>query len=96
MLIPSFGGSGMKAFNKLNEESTVSLFAPNGMMKVDADYCGKPYEERSASDWPNIYKKPVYDNVYAAGIAFAPPHPMSKPMFSWALDEVIYALSIFV
>lgn len=82
MLIPSFAGAGMKAYNKLNEDITASVFAPNGMMKVDADYSGKPYEEWSANDWPSIYKSPVYDNVYAAGIAFAPPHAMSKPMKS--------------
>jgi len=82
MLIPGFAGAGMKAFNKQNEDITATVFAPNGMMKVDADYSGKPYEEWLASDWPSIYKSPAYDNVYAAGIAFAPPHPMSKPMKS--------------
>jgi len=82
MLIPSFAGAGMKAFNKLNEDITSTVFVPNGMMKVDADYSGKAYEQWSASDWPSIYKSPLYDNVYAAGIAFAPPHPMSKPMKS--------------
>ena len=82
MLIPSFAGAGMKAYNKQNEDITSELFVPNGMMKVDADYSGKAYEDWSASDWPSIYKSPLYDNIYAAGIAFAPPHAMSKPMKS--------------
>ncbi len=82
MLIPSFAGSGMKAFNKKNEDITPKLFVANGMMKVDADYTPKPFEEWKASDWPSIYQSPEYENIYAAGIAFAPPHPMAKPMKS--------------
>jgi len=82
MLIPSFAGAGMKAFNKNEEDITTQIFAPNGFMKVDADYTPKPYEAWKASDWPSIYQSPVYENMYAAGIAFAPPHPMSKPMTS--------------
>ena len=82
MLIPGFAGAGMKAFNKKNEDITPMVFVANGMMKVDADYTPKPYEEWSAADWPVIYQSPFYDNVYAAGIAFAPPHSMSKPMTS--------------
>jgi len=82
MLIPSFAGSGMKAYNKNNEDITTKLFSPNGMMKVDADYSPKPFEEWKAQDWPSIYKSPEFDNIYAAGIAFAPPHAMSKPMKS--------------
>jgi len=52
------------------------------MMKVDADYTPKPYEEWKAEDWPSTYQNVKYDNIYAAGIAFAPPHGMSKPMQS--------------
>ncbi|MBN1251696.1 MAG: NAD(P)/FAD-dependent oxidoreductase [Bacteroidales bacterium] len=80
MLIPGFAGVGMKAFNKSGEDITSDVFAANGLMKVDADYSGKPYEEWKASDWPSIYQSPVYENVYASGIAFAPPHTISKPM----------------
>ncbi|MDX1829424.1 MAG: FAD-dependent oxidoreductase [Lutibacter sp.] len=82
MLIPGFTGAGMKAFNKKNEDITSEVFVANGMMKVDADYTPKPYEEWSAKDWPSTYQSQKYDNVYAAGIAFAPPHGMSKPMQS--------------
>lgn len=79
MLIPAFSGVGLKAYNKKNEDITAEIFAGNGFLKVDADYTAKPFEEWSINDWPNIYKNPTYDNVYAAGIAFAPPHSISKP-----------------
>lgn len=82
MLIPGFKGSDMKAFSKTGEDITSTVFAANGMMKVDADYSGKPYEEWLASDWPSIYQSPSYHNLYASGIAFAPPHGMSKPLKS--------------
>jgi sulfide:quinone oxidoreductase len=82
MLIPGFAGAGLKAFNKTGEDISSVVFAPNGMMKVDADYTPKPYEQWKASDWPNIYQSPAYHNMYASGIAFAPPHTMSKPMES--------------
>lgn len=82
MLIPGFAGVGMKAFDKNDNDITEKVFAANGMMKVDADYTPKPFEEWKASDWPKIYQSPVYDNLYASGIAFAPPHGISKPMES--------------
>jgi len=82
MLIPGFKGADMKAFNKTGEDITSKVFAANGMMKVDADYTAKPYEEWSAADWPSIYQNPAYSNIYASGIAFAPPHGMSKPQKS--------------
>lgn len=82
MLIPSFSGAGMKAFNKKGEDITSVLFAPSGFMKVDADYSGKPFEEWSVSDWPSVYRNPAYPNHFAPGIAFAPPHQISRPMIN--------------
>ncbi|NPA50814.1 MAG: FAD-dependent oxidoreductase [Epsilonproteobacteria bacterium] len=82
MLIPPFAGVGLKAYDKNGEDITSKIFAPNGFMKVDADYTPKPYEEWKASDWPKIYQNPDYPNIFAAGIAFAPPHLISKPMKS--------------
>ncbi len=79
MLIPPFSGVGLKAYDKAGEEITDKLFLPNGFMKVDADYSAKPYAEWKASDWPVTYHNPDYGNIFAAGIAFAPPHPISKP-----------------
>jgi len=82
MLIPAFSGAGIRAFGRSGQDLTGTLFAPNGFMKVDADYSGKPFEEWSASDWPSVYQNPVYRNIFATGIAFAPPHQISKPLKS--------------
>jgi len=82
MLIPPFAGVGLKAYNKAGEDITDTVFAPNGFMKVDANYAAGSYENWKASDWPKTYQNPTYDNMFACGIAFAPPHPISKPMSS--------------
>ncbi len=82
MLIPPFAGVGLKSFDKLGEDITDTMFAPNNLMKVDGDYTARPYDEWSAKDWPRTYQSPLYKNVFAAGIAFAPPHLISKPMQS--------------
>jgi sulfide:quinone oxidoreductase len=77
MLIPSFSGHGFKVFDKQQQEITSKLF--NGFMLVDADYTPKPYEEWRVTDWPETYQNPSYPNIFAPGIAFAPPHSISKP-----------------
>jgi sulfide:quinone oxidoreductase len=48
-------------------------------MKVDADYTPKAFEDWKASDWPKTYQNPQFPRLFAVGIAFAPPHPISKP-----------------
>jgi sulfide:quinone oxidoreductase len=78
MLLPPFTGVGIKAYARDRAEITETIFAPNGFMKVDADYQKKPYEQWRASDWPRFYQSPAYSNLFAAGIAFAPPHPISR------------------
>ncbi|NOQ30550.1 MAG: NAD(P)/FAD-dependent oxidoreductase [Helicobacteraceae bacterium] len=82
MLIPPFAGVGLKAYNKAGEDITSDIFAPNGFLKVDANYGAGAYENWKASDWPSTYQNPTYSNMFACGIAFAPPHPISKPMKS--------------
>ncbi len=82
MLIPPFAGVGLKAFDKDGSDITDTIFAPNGFMKVDANYGAGAYENWKASDWPKKYQNPTYPNMFACGIAFAPPHPISKPMKS--------------
>ncbi|MCE1198002.1 MAG: NAD(P)/FAD-dependent oxidoreductase [Marinilabiliales bacterium] len=82
MLIPAFAGSGFKAYRKDGSDLTAAMFAPSGFMKVDADYTAKPFEEWSVEDWPSTYQSPLFDNIFATGIAFAPPHQISKPMKS--------------
>jgi sulfide:quinone oxidoreductase len=77
MLIPSFSGHGFTAFDKQGNDITPKLF--RGFMVVDADYTAKPYEEWSVKDWPETYQNPSYPNIFAPGIAFAPPHSISRP-----------------
>ncbi len=79
MLLPPFRGQEIAAYDRAGEEITDRLFAPNGFMKVDADYAPKEYEAWGADDWPKTYESPAYSNVFAVGIAFAPPHPISRP-----------------
>ena len=79
MLIPPFAGVGLTAVAKDGSDMTDKIIAPNGFMKVDADYTAKPYAEWKASDWPRTYQNPDYKNMFACGIAFAPPHLISKP-----------------
>ncbi len=82
MLIPAFRGVGLQAYDKNENDITDKLFMPNGFMRVDGDYTQKPYAEWKASDWPSTYQSPLYKNIFAAGIAFAPPHPISEPQQS--------------
>jgi len=82
MLIPPFAGQPLKAFDRDETDITGDVFAPNGFMKVDGDYTPRPYDEWSKEDWPKTYRTPKYPNVFAIGIAFAPPHLISKPMQS--------------
>ena len=82
MLIPAFKGQDLAAFDQSGEEISSRLFAPNGFMKVDADYTPREFEDWSVRDWPQTYQNPSYANIYATGIAFAPPHGISKPMKS--------------
>lgn len=82
MLIPPFAGVGLTAYDKEGDDITNKIFAPNGFLKVDADYSGKAYEEWKPSDWPSTLQNQDYKNIFAVGIAFAPPHFMSKPMKS--------------
>ena len=79
MLLPPFGGVPLSAYDREGNDITAELFNPAGFMKVDGDYSAKPYEEWRASDWPKTYQVPGYDNLFAVGIAFAPPHQISKP-----------------
>jgi sulfide:quinone oxidoreductase len=78
ILLPPFAGVGLKAFSRKGEDITGTVFAPSGFMKVDADYAKKPYAEWKPRDWPRHYQSPAYPNLFAAGIAFAPPHPISQ------------------
>jgi sulfide:quinone oxidoreductase len=79
MLLPPFRGQDLKAFDRSGTDISSEMFAPNGFLKVDADYGPKPYDQWKASDWPSTYVTPRCPNVFGVGIAFAPPHPISRP-----------------
>ncbi|MGC8481537.1 MAG: NAD(P)/FAD-dependent oxidoreductase [Acidimicrobiales bacterium] len=82
MLLPPFRGADLHAFDREGKEITEVLFAPNGFLRVDADYTARSFEEWSAQDWPLTYRSPHYEHVFAVGIAFAPPHAISRPRVS--------------
>ena len=79
MLLPPFTGVPLTAFDAAGADVTRELFSPNGFMRVDADYRPKDPSEWKAADWPERYQTPKYKNVFAIGIAFAPPHAISLP-----------------
>jgi len=79
MLLPPFRGVGLDAFDRDGNDIGAKVFAPSGFIKVDADYSAKPFEDWSAKDWPSTYESPAYPNVFGVGIAFAPPHAISRP-----------------
>jgi sulfide:quinone oxidoreductase len=78
MLIPQFRGIPIKYLTSDGTDITDKMTVPSGFMRVDADYTAKAFDQYKAEDWPALYRSPNYGNIYAAGIAFAPPHPMSK------------------
>ncbi len=82
MLLPPFRGADLLAFDRHGDEITSDVFAPSGFLKVDANYTAKPFEEWRAEDWPRTYMTPKYPNLFGVGIAFAPPHPISRPRTS--------------
>ena len=79
MLLPPFSGVGLTAQDRHGADISDRLFLPSGFMRVDADYTPKPYEQWNPGDWPRTYQSPAYPNIFAAGIAFAPPHAISRP-----------------
>ena len=82
MLLPPFRGADLQAFDAAGLDITSEVFAPSGFMKVDANYAAKSFDDWQAGDWPSTYESPKYPNVFGVGIAFAPPHQISRPRTS--------------
>lgn len=80
MLIPQFTGQPLNYVGADGGDVAEKLVTPAGLVKVDAIY-GLEYDQlRVRPDaWPATYQNPSYPNVFAAGIAFAPPGPISAP-----------------
>lgn len=80
MLIPRFLGQPIAFVNAAGDDVSGDIVAPTGLIKVDAVY-GLPYEElvNRPDAWPSVYQNPAHPEIFAAGIAFAPPGPISIP-----------------
>ena len=80
MMIPQFTGVEMKYIGKDGDDISGKVTNKAGFVLVDGFY-GLPYESLlyTPEAWPAIYQNPTYRNIFAAGIAFAPPGPISVP-----------------
>ena len=80
MLVPRFLGVSMKFVAEDGSDIGDKVTNPGGLILVDAVY-GLPYDELKVTPeaWPARYQNPTYPNIFAAGIAFAPPGPISVP-----------------
>ena len=81
MLIPQFKGQPIKYVAANGEDMTSKMTNPAGFLLVDGRY-GLPYAElaQTPEAWPSTYHNPLFANIFGAGIAFAPPGPISKPV----------------
>lgn len=80
MLIPRFTGSKLTYIGKNGEDISQKMLNPGNFVLVDGFY-GLDYNSLlyTPEAWPATYQNPSYRNIFAAGIAFAPPGPISQP-----------------
>jgi len=80
MLIPQFKGQPIQYIDRNGENISSRINNPAGFLLVDGKY-GLPYPElaQTPEAWPATYQNPAFPNIFGAGIAFAPPGPISKP-----------------
>jgi sulfide:quinone oxidoreductase len=80
MLIPKFSGQPLEYIGKDGSDVSSKIVNAGGFVLVDGIY-GLDYDtlERNPDAWPSQYQNPTYRNIFAAGIAFAPPGPISRP-----------------
>ena len=80
MLIPRFLGVGLDFVGADGSDVSDKIANPSGFIKVDATY-GLDWDTlvNEPEAWPSRYQNPNYPNIFAAGIAFAPPGPISVP-----------------
>ena len=82
MLLRPFSGVGLRAYGHDGVDITSRLLLPYDFMRVDADYTARPPGRWAPGDWPRTYQSPAFANIFAAWIAFAPPHAISVPRTS--------------
>ncbi len=80
MLIPQFLGPGFSYYDKDGNDITAKMANKGGFVLVDAIY-GLDWDTLAETPeaWPAVYQNRSYKNIFAAGIAFAPPGPISRP-----------------
>jgi len=80
MLIPRFQGIPLKYIGSDGEDVSSKVVNASGFVIVDGKY-GRPWDEmaKDPESWPAVYQNPNYENIFAAGIAFAPPGSISRP-----------------
>ncbi|MEN8191686.1 MAG: FAD-dependent oxidoreductase [Bacteroidota bacterium] len=80
MLVPQFLGQPFKYVGKEGEDISNKIANPAGFILVDGIY-GLDYPTliETPSAWPAVYQNRTYKNIFAGGIAFAPPGPISQP-----------------
>ncbi len=80
MLVPQFIGQPFKYVGKNGEDITEKIANKAGFILVDGIY-GLPYSTLAENPdaWPGVYQNVNYKNIFAGGIAFAPPGPISEP-----------------
>jgi len=80
MLIPQFLGVPIKYIDKEGNDVSSKIINKGGFILVDAIYGLEPKALAENPDaWPSVYQNPNYPNIFAAGIAFAPPGSISLP-----------------
>ena len=80
MLIPQFLGAPMEYLDSEGNDISAKIVNKAGLVLVDGIY-GLDFAtlEQNPDAWPSVYQNPTYKNIFAAGIAFAPPGPISRP-----------------
>ncbi len=80
MLIPRFLGGVLQYVGRNGEDVSGRIVNESGFVIVDG-YYGLSYERLmyTPEAWPATYQNPNYRNIFAAGIAFATPGPISAP-----------------
>ena len=83
VLLPQFLGTDIQVVGKNGADVSEKVKNKGGFILVDAIY-GLDYEtlKDTPEAWPAVYQNRTYKNIFAAGIAFAPPGPISEPMKS--------------
>ena len=80
MLVPQFLGQPFKYVGKDGEDISSKIANPAGFILVDGTYgLDYPTLAETPNAWPAVYQNSNYKNIFAGGIAFAPPGPISQP-----------------